>query len=176
MKKKIKKKEPVKAIKKKDLISEHEELVRDLKAAKKNGKAAISKQLTRQEKELREYKKEFADKMKKKTVTEQRPDGGQTIYPGVEPLKKLKDRWSMLKANLQNSATIRSLVDDEDLEKPSQEEAQAKVAQEAMAQMSPQGQPMPPEEGVEDEMLPEEGMEGALEEGTPEVDEEEMPE
>jgi hypothetical protein len=159
MKKKMKQKEPVKAIKKKDLIDEHEELVRDLKAAKKNGKGAISKQLSRQEKELREYKKEFADKMKKKTVTEQRPDGGQTIYPGVEPLKKLKDRWSMLKANLQNSATIRSLVEDEDLEKPSQEEAQAKVAQEAMAQMGPQGQPVMPEEGMEEEMLPEEGME-----------------
>jgi hypothetical protein len=176
---------PTRRMDEKKLIQEHKKLISDLSAVKKeygkkdHVKERLSDQLRDQKKELKEYSKDYkskvGQKMKKQSVIERRPDGGQTIYPGNEPLKKLKEKWAMIKSNLENSKSIMSFVDDEDLEKPDEQEVLGEMeqkqmmAQAAAPQMEPGMEEEMPEEGMEED-APSEEMpeEGAEEEAAPE--------
>lgn len=121
---------------------EHTDDLNEAKAIAKDHLAEISDYYTRLKGMERQADKEgTAEKEEtKKTVTQMLPDGGQRILPGKEPLMKdPKQRWSMLKAELNNELSIKRLVSDEDLDPEMQADEQQEAAGAPLMQPEEQG-------------------------------------
>jgi len=89
----------------KDVAQEHERLVDTLKGRSEND---ISAELKEQRKELKDYKKKAA---KKSNIAVMTPDGKIERTKGKEPL--IKDRWKLIKKNLNNVKSILDLKEEQ---------------------------------------------------------------